>query len=386
MKCSHCGATIEEGKVYCSKCGKEIQMVPDYNAFEEDLLTQIFAEENAQKLSEQNQSDKKRDLRKQEQMKKKKLYLIAGISIAVILILICIVLIVAANRNKNANSYDYQYKKGVLAVADKDYKSAIEYLERATVLDEDDLDSRLLLLECYQAIGDENAIIVLCHEIINIDSSCKQAYEALIDIYDKNGDVDSIVKLSESAKDDNIMALFDAYIVTSPLFSVEAGTYDTVQELQLTSSKDNDIFYTLDGSDPKSGGYKYSGSILLENMGSYTIKAVCKNAKGLYSEVVEKNYILELKAPDKPVVTLLYADADGNITEQSRIEITVPENCSAYYSWDESTPDPSSADKYYNPISIPEGNNILTVIIVDEKTKLESDIYRGNFVYQQQNE
>ena len=152
MKCSHCGATIEEGKVYCSKCGKEIQMVPDYNAFEEDLLTQIFAEENAQKLSEQNQSDKKRDLRKQEQMKKKKLYLIAGISIAVILILICIVLIVAANRNKNANSYDYQYKKGVLAVADKDYKSAIEYLERATVLDEDDLDSRLLLLECYQAI------------------------------------------------------------------------------------------------------------------------------------------------------------------------------------------------------------------------------------------
>ena len=102
--------------------------------------------------------------------------------------------------------------------------------------------------------------------------------------------------------------------------------------------------------------------------------------------MVEKNYILELKAPDKPVVTLLYADADGNITEQSRIEITVPENCSAYYSWDESTPDPSSADKYYNPISIPEGNNILTVIIVDEKTKLESDIYRGNFVYQQQNE
>ena len=386
MKCSHCGATIEEGKVYCSKCGKEIQMVPDYNAFEEDLLTQIFAEENAQKLSEQNQSDKKRDLRKQEQMKKKKLYLIAGISIAVILILVCIVLIVAANRNKNANSYDYQYKKGVLAAADKDYKSAIEYLERATVLDEDDLDSRLLLLECYQAIGDENAIIVLCHEIINIDPSCKQAYEALIEIYDKNGDVDSIVKLSESAKDDNIMALFDAYIVTSPLFSVEAGTYDTIQELQLTSSKDNDIFYTLDGSDPKSGGYKYSGAILLENMGSYTIKAVCKNAKGLYSEVVEKNYILELKAPDKPVVTLLYADADGNITEQSRIEITVPENCSAYYSWDESTPDPSSADKYYNPISIPEGNNILTVIIVDEKTKLESDIYRGNFVYQQQNE
>ena len=31
MKCSKCGAEIEEGKLYCSVCGAEVQLVPEYD-------------------------------------------------------------------------------------------------------------------------------------------------------------------------------------------------------------------------------------------------------------------------------------------------------------------------------------------------------------------
>ena len=39
---------------------------------------------------------------------------------------------------------------------------------------------------------------------------------------------------------------------------------------------------------------------------------------------------------------------------------------------------------YTQPIKVPEGNNILSVVIIDHTTKLSSDVYRGNFIYYSQ--
>lgn len=38
MKCKYCGAIIPDGVMYCEVCGKEVQIVPDYNPLE-DVLT-----------------------------------------------------------------------------------------------------------------------------------------------------------------------------------------------------------------------------------------------------------------------------------------------------------------------------------------------------------
>ena len=42
MKCKRCGAEIPQGYVYCSVCGKEVQLVPDYNFLEDDMLSDII--------------------------------------------------------------------------------------------------------------------------------------------------------------------------------------------------------------------------------------------------------------------------------------------------------------------------------------------------------
>ena len=49
MKCANCGAEIKLGCVYCSVCGKEAQIVPDYNV-EEDILKELLEEYNIRKM------------------------------------------------------------------------------------------------------------------------------------------------------------------------------------------------------------------------------------------------------------------------------------------------------------------------------------------------
>ena len=46
MKCRYCKAEIPEGELYCKKCGREVQIVPDYNPLEEMLTAQIQLDGN----------------------------------------------------------------------------------------------------------------------------------------------------------------------------------------------------------------------------------------------------------------------------------------------------------------------------------------------------
>ena len=55
--------------------------------------------------------------------------------------------------------------------------------------------------------------------------------------------------------------------------------------------------------------------------------------------------------------------------------ITADEGCSIYYTWDGTDPTDTSA-RYTEPIEVPEGNNILSIIVVNDKTKLTSEILR----------
>ena len=44
MKCANCGAELKVGCVYCSVCGKEAQIVSDYNLLEDDFLRGLLKE------------------------------------------------------------------------------------------------------------------------------------------------------------------------------------------------------------------------------------------------------------------------------------------------------------------------------------------------------
>jgi tetratricopeptide (TPR) repeat protein len=377
MKCIYCGEELKKGSLFCSRCGKAVQIVPDYNEYEEDYLKQVLFEENGIVNPDDPSSGKSRsqdDHDRQQKKKQRKIIMGAGVS-ALILIFIIIVLSAAIQSNHN-NSFSYQVEQAEKARAKGDTDKAIKYYENALSLDQNSVEVRFELAELYLERNDTDSALVLYQEILRLEDGNREAAQKLIDIYEERGNTDAIIALMDSV-DDSLSDLFTDYVVDPPEFGLEEGTFDSIQTLSLFSADDYDIYYTIDGADPSEKGTRYSEPIeLSENNKTYTVKAVCVNKKNIYSEVVSKEYRLELAPPDMPIVT----PDGGDFGVETTVTVTVPDDCTAYYTWSGATPGKNS-NRYSRPITIPEGNNVLSVILIDNTTGLSSEVYRGNYVY-----
>ena len=72
MKCRNCGAEYEEGNLFCPKCGKEIQWVPEYNTLETLIRQKELQEQEKKKKEMEAQKERERLQKKAEQERKKK--------------------------------------------------------------------------------------------------------------------------------------------------------------------------------------------------------------------------------------------------------------------------------------------------------------------------
>ena len=70
MKCANCGAEIKLGCVYCSVCGKEAQIVPDYNV-EEDILKELLEEDDKPSKNASSNGKKKKSLKNSQKKKER---------------------------------------------------------------------------------------------------------------------------------------------------------------------------------------------------------------------------------------------------------------------------------------------------------------------------
>lgn len=370
MKCAKCGAELKVGCIYCSVCGQEAQIVPDYNLLEDDLLKELLNEEKKQNSANQQKksADEKKNQVPHKKKKKSKAPIIAGAIGAIIVLIILIVLLVKHNHN---NSYDYQFQKAEEHVQYKEYAEAQKYLERAVELKSDSIEALLLLGDVYHAEDETDDAVGTFQKVIELEPDNEKAYQSLIDIYAQLQDYDAIAKLSKQTKDSNILDLFSDYLVTAPKISEE--DYDEEKGLEITSQSGVTTYYTLDGSDPKEGK-KYEEPIFLEE-GTTVIRAISENELGIYSEETKSTYKVEFEPPEAPKVT----PDGGRITVAQQITVDVPEGCKAYYTWDGTDPTANS-EEYVGPLEIPEGNNIFSVILVDKRDHW-SDVTKCNFIY-----
>lgn len=65
MKCIYCGEELKEGSLYCPKCGKAVQIVPDYNIYDDDYLNQVLTEESQKISGSRPDRNKNRHLQRQ---------------------------------------------------------------------------------------------------------------------------------------------------------------------------------------------------------------------------------------------------------------------------------------------------------------------------------
>ena len=385
MKCAYCGAELKDGCIYCSECGKEVQVVPVFNTLEDEYLEGLLDDKvrrNSTTVSKNSSAAPEKKNSRTVETKKKKNQKNRAKILAVVFLFLGVIAVIAGVGVKitidqrNANSFDYQMLMASQAAAQNDYETAVSYYKNAIRLKKDNIEARKALADLYLAHRDYDAALVLYQEIVNLDGKNRDAYQGIILVYEAKDEKDEIVKLSEKITDEAVLSLFAAYIVLPPDFSFKPGEYETYLSLELESEEGNDIYYTLDKSDPISNGILYSAPIHLDRMGDFEIRAVCVNEKGIYSDVQTGKYSIDIPAPDMPVV----APASGEYTVETPITIDVPYGCVAYYTWDGTTPSITS-DQYSEPIAMLEGNHVLSVILMDLETEKFSKVYRGNFIY-----
>lgn len=382
MKCSKCGAEIEVGSVFCKKCGEPVQMIPDYNILEDDFLVSLLDEQQNAKQesktleektakSKNNTSNRagKESTKKHNgfavlwKNKKARGGIIAGI-IALVILIVFLVLYLT--------SYDHYVAKGKAADTKEEYTEALTYYNRAIKKNDAKAKAKILAANDYMKLTEYDKAEELLLSVIEKDSDNVSAYKSLIVLYLTTDSYDKLDFLQAQVTNQKIIDLFNDHLVSAPVFSVDGGKYDDDVIIEL-HAKTGKIYYTLDGSDPTEGGILYTEPFTLKE-GTTTVQAVCEDGEKV-SEVIAKRYKISYADPEDPVVI----PAGGSFTTPTTITVEVPEGASVYYTWDGTTPTQSSA-KYTAPIDMKEGNNILSLLLVDKHGKT-SNVSEYNYKY-----
>ena len=420
MKCRYCKAEIPEGELYCKKCGREVQIVPDYNPLEEMLTAQIQLDGNEQESELDQYINQKRrnnnrtgqsagrntgrsasrttaamtgrrmtgnttgqmltekERRKRQSAKAARKKALRRKRRIVLLIMAAIVVLAGAGFYVvYQNSYNGIMKKAQKAAQSKDYTTAEAYYKQAISKNTKKADAYTGLADVYQSQDKTDEGTTLFEEAVSKQSGNVELYKACMDFYLKSDQNMEIPELLDSVNDSMLEKLSD-YVVDEPKFSLEdSTTYDDVQKLLLTADKDT-IYYTTDGTDPNLTSTKYTSEGIQISEGETTIKAIAVNKKEVPSAIGKKTYTVEFPVEDAPAVS----PSTGQYDEAVPIEVKVPEGYTAYYTTDGTDPTTAST-KYTGPIDMPKGETLFKVVLVNGKGRM-SGITTRNYMYDNQ--
>lgn len=369
MKCKKCGAEIGHGNLYCSSCGAEVQIVSAANVMEEEFFLDFQNREMHRKPSDKSGSELYGPAARQYRRTLKRMQVFVGLTFAVLLMF-------AVGMYAHSMRMPVQpdaYTQMVAALARQDADGVTAQLDRMRVQGTEG-SAALLWQAWYYGTKEQMAQQrETLEQILDREPDNRYACRSLLALYVQTEDFESVYGLYERYEDSALAALFTEYLVEAPVITTQPQPR-IGNTLTLTAAEGLNIYYTLDGSSPVTDGILYYAPIALE-AGTYTVAAAACNEAGYYSPVVMTTVTLEQQYTlDMPQVT----PDSGTYASPQTIHVNVPQGCTAYYRWN-GTPDEASA-KYTGGITMREGNNVLSVVLVDIYGN-QSSIQRMNYIY-----
>lgn len=373
MKCPNCGNELGEGHLICEVCGKEIQMVPDFepeieNSITEVLSTMVVMEEEPV-LEEPDSAEKKEDFTEdfpEDTFSEEPAGVYKRVAVmAILIVLFCVIAVSYGMYRYHVSTADYQLQQAKEAADNGNYEEAISFLEKA--YEKSPSDTSILFTEAdyYYLLEDRESALQVLMQIIGNESvsyeEIEDAYDKVITIYAKEGQYDKINELLSDCPYEQIVTMFQGYMAKEPSFSYEEGTYAEVIPLKLSSNTSGTIYYTMDGTLPDKNSPVYTAPIFLET-GEYTISAMFINDYGIESDAVTKHYTIDLLIPTAPQVELY----SGEYEEPTMIAVEGTEGCKVFYTTDESEPTADSVP-YTGPIPMPLGKTIFKFVNISEE-------------------
>ena len=250
MKCLKCGAELPEGKLYCEKCGEDVHIVPD---FDPEVESQI--DETMTFIMDEIDEAVPKGLHKS---KRHRFFILLGV---VIFIGICVSVYALWYLFTSA---EYQLNRGNYFAQNADYHKAIEYYEKAYVLDEENIHLCWRIAECYNNLNDFEHYEAWLFRIVNsqysLEKDVESAYNRLISLYAEKNDYQTIDSLVKGCNNVNVMEKYSQFLVAEPIFSHEAGLYKEIIPLKITCEEDETVYYTMDNITPV--GYRTQGFTL----------------------------------------------------------------------------------------------------------------------------
>lgn len=357
MNCPKCGAKIEEGSLYCTACGEDIHIVPDFDSEVEQSI-QDALEQIAEEVKDSSGSDV---VEKPKKCQKGYWGWIIGFFFLIIIAL-CGVIIGAWYHMEH--SVEYQLAHAAECVGNQDYEQAVSYYLRAQELGNSDQEIQFALADCYYAMdnvgGYENQLLSMIGSGLLNQEQLERAYSRLIQSYRARNDYQTIDELLNDCDNEDIRSTYQNLQARPPEFGFEEGFYHEILPLKLSSNTAGTIYYTMDGTEPDTSSTVYTAPIFLDN-GEYTIKAVFVNQYGLVSDVVTKRYQIEIQIPIAPDVMT----ASGEYSSPTMIQINCEEYETVYYTLDGTVPT-DKAIRYTGPVPMPLGDSTFCFAIIEE--------------------
>ena len=362
MKCPFCNTEIEDGSLYCNHCGSAMQVVPDFNLLEDDVLPSMLDSTKKRQIPLGEQKEIEKHLNKKW---------ILFISIAVL-----VVLGLGFGVYHYTHTYDYFMAKGNEAYKSKDYTDAISFYHSAIKKNES-YGAYLALGKAQQAGEYYDEAEATFKKAYELNPKNEEVITLLALLYEETNDFDALEEMLSLELTEEQIAIVNEYGIFAPHFSVKGGTYNDDVLVALSGKEDCLIYYTLDGTEPSShNGTLYEEPIEISKQGTTLLSAVCVTKDGKYGVVASESYEITYIAPNDPVLS----PTGGRLTKETYITITSDcEDGKIYYTWDGSVPT-SNSYQYTDPILVPEGNNILSVIVLD-KHGMSSSVVKGNYIY-----
>ena len=301
MKCKKCGAEIENGLMYCPECGESIQLVPDYNVLEEELLSKVVEDKNKSKDDKfatgvyqyQEETPVVNSQKAQSQPKTEPKVFTKKIKIFLLVacLLVAIIGVCMFIPYMGAHSYDNIMNQAVDAEANEQYAKALGYYEEAYEINPSSFEVIYGLGRMYYKVKDYDDAIEMLYLALDEDPTNKKIYTYLLNALYANGDMDGISALLETSPNEEITEMISAYFLSAPEFNLPGGNYEEDLLIQITTNGDYKIFYTLNGKSPITTGKQYTKPIPLTE-GTTEIKAVAQNDAGEYSDIVSAVYTI----------------------------------------------------------------------------------------------
>lgn len=357
MKCPECGSPMGEGQMYCEHCGKEIQIVPEFDTELENSMRAALSETATQiggGAEKESTASGKRPHQPPRHRGRRVIIVLTAFLLAAACA--CAAVIVYWR-----STPDYLYGQSQKLTEQKAYGAAAQKLEAALEKEPENIRYLNALSACLYALGEFEEAADICLTAIRLDGSDEEAYRRYVSICEQYEDYSAINDLMQQCSDMKVRSQYLDYMANPPEFDVQEGTYYEIQNVKLIANSAGTVYYTTDGSIPDENSSVYTTPILLES-GEYEIKALFINQYGIASEISSARYYIDIQKPEPPAVQ----PESGTYGKPTIITLEVPEGCQVFYTTDSSEPGISST-LYEGPFWMPVGYSTFRFVTVSKE-------------------